>query len=203
MNSGRVISDLPVFFCPEPDTQSPDDDSPDEWVIRKLDGPPAAAFDCGRAEQTAFFLERAFEDQRARLSVTYCYYFKGMLAAFATICSDALPLGRRERDRTIRYQDVGAIKLAQLGVDVRFQGMGLGRLVVADVIRRARRECDDVGCRYLTLDAQPDLVRWYERQGFERNELRQERRIQEALAHGRDPARIAVSMRYDLGRIDH
>lgn len=73
-----------------------------------------------------------------------------------------------------------------------------GMFVVADVINRARKEGRRVGCRYVTLDSQPDLVGWYERQGFERNRLRQDRRVQDALAHGRDPVAIAVSMRYDL-----
>jgi len=98
--------------------------SAEDVLVRKLNGAPEAAFDCGRAEQTAFFHEYAYSDQKARLSVTYCYYFKGILAAYATICADALPLGRRERDRSVRYQEVGAVKLAQLGVDVQFQGIG-------------------------------------------------------------------------------
>ena len=46
-------------------------------------------FDCGRAEQTTFFHESAYEDQLALLSVTYRYYVRGMLAAFATVCMDA------------------------------------------------------------------------------------------------------------------
>ncbi|HET7228532.1 MAG TPA: GNAT family N-acetyltransferase [Longimicrobium sp.] len=112
---------------------------------------------------------------------------------------DALQLGRRERDHSIRYQEVSALKLAQLGVARPFQGMGVGRLVVADVINRARREAEHVGCRYVTLDARPDLVVWYELQGFKRNVLRQEKRVDDAVAHGRDPASIPVSMRYDLG----
>lgn len=90
------------------------------------------------------------------------------------------------------------MKLAQLGVAIPYQRMRLGMFVVADVINRARKEGRRVGCRYVTLDSQPSLVSWYECQGFERNRLRQDRRVQDALAHGRDPAAIAVSMRYDL-----
>lgn len=171
----------------------------DELVILRLDGPPEEGFDCGRAEQTAFFYDRAYEEQQARLSVTYRYYVRGILAAFATVCMDALPLSRRERGGSIRYREVSALKLAQLGVNLSFQQMGLGKIVVAHVISQARREAESVGCRYVTLDAQPDLVGWYERQGFQRNEARQELRVQEAVAHGRDPAAVAVSMRYDLG----
>jgi ribosomal protein S18 acetylase RimI-like enzyme len=167
-------------------------------VVRRMDGPPEPGFDCGRTEQTTFLYERAHADQLAKLSVTYLYYVKGILAAYATICMDALPLGPRERDRTVRYREASACKLAQLGVALPFQGMGLGRHVVSDVIGLAQDETERVGCRFVTLDAQPDLVGWYEAMGFRRNRLRQEQRIRDALAHGRAPSSIPVSMRFDL-----
>jgi len=172
--------------------------SPDDLVVLRLDGPPEGDFDCGRTEQTAFFRERAYHDHMSRLSETYRYYVRGLLAGFATVCKDALQLGRRERDRSITYQKVSAVKLAQLGVALRFQGMGLGRLIVADIINRARRDTAFPG-RYVTVDARPDVAGWYELQGFVRNELDQQTRQRQAIEHGRDPASIAVSMRYDLG----
>jgi ribosomal protein S18 acetylase RimI-like enzyme len=170
----------------------------DELVVRVMDGPPERGFDCGRADQTNFLYDRAWDDQQAQLSVTYLYYFRGILAAYATVCMDSLPLGRGERDATVRYGEVGAMKLAQLGVHRSFQGMGLGRIVVGDIVEFARGEASRVGCRYLTLDAQPDLVGWYQSLGFQRNVQRQDQRVQNAIAHRRDPDLIAVSMRFDL-----
>jgi GNAT superfamily N-acetyltransferase len=174
--------------------------SANELVVRTLHGPAEAGFDCGREEQNRFLYERAWPDQEAQVSVTYVYYVAGILAAYATVCMDALPLGRRERDAGVAYQDIGALKLAQLGVHLPFQGAGLGRRVLADVVMLARDEAVRVGCRYITLDAQPDLVPWYERRGFRRNVLRQDQRILDAVNHGRDADRIAVSMRFDLRR---
>jgi len=49
-----------------------------------------------------------------------------MVAGFLTVCMDALPLSRGERGPHIRYRHVSSIKLAQLGIDRRFQGMGSG-----------------------------------------------------------------------------
>jgi GNAT superfamily N-acetyltransferase len=171
---------------------------PEDIAIRTLDGLPEPGFDCGRHDQNTFLYERAWPDQQEQVSVTYLYYVKGILAAYATVCMDSLPLARRERGLAIGYRDVSALKLAQLGVDRAFQGLGLGRFVVADAISLAREEAIRVGCRYLTLDAQPDLIDWYAGQGFKRNELRQEWRIADALKHKRDPEAIAVSMRFDL-----
>jgi GNAT superfamily N-acetyltransferase len=168
----------------------------DDLAIRRLDGLPPLGFDCSRDAQTSFLYDRAWHDQQERLSTTYLYYVTGILAAYATVCMDALELGTRERLITIRYKMVSALKLAQLGVDRRFQGQGLGKLVVADVIALARDEAEKVGCRYVTLDAQPDLVRWYEGQGFKINKVMQKRRLDAAAARG--PSEIPVSMRFDL-----
>jgi GNAT superfamily N-acetyltransferase len=119
-------------------------------------------------------------------------------AAFVTLCMSGVALDRRERGPAIRFQDVAALKLAQLGVDRAFQGLGLGGDAVSFAIALARWNSAHVGCRYLILDAQPDLESWYGRMGFMRNELQQERRILDAITHSRDPERITVSMRYDL-----
>lgn len=166
--------------------------------MRVLRAPPEAGFDCGRKEQNRFFYESAWADQQAHVSVTYLYFVGGTCAAYATLCMDALPLGRRERAEELRYPEIGALKLAQLGVDRRFQRKGVGRLVVADMTTLARVLARSVGCRYVSLDAQPELVGWYESQGFTRNELRQAQRVVDALKYGREPEKIAVSMRFDL-----
>lgn len=55
-----------------------------------------------------------------------------------------------------------------------------------------------LGYRYVTVDAKPDLVAWYEGQGFVRNPAHQEERIQKAVTNRRDPDLIPVSMRFDL-----
>jgi GNAT superfamily N-acetyltransferase len=154
--------------------------------IRKLDGPPPLGFDCGREMQNSFLYSRAWDDQVERLSVTYLYFVGGILAAYATVCMDSLELGTREKIFKIRYRYVSALKLAQLGVHRSFQGLGLGKLVVADMIGFAQELAGQVGCRYLSLDAQPDLVAWYQGQGFRINKLMQR------SSH-------SVSMRYDIG----
>src|SRR5437763_613129 len=138
----------------------------------RLDGSPPSAFDCGRDEQNEHLHSRAWEDQQQRLSTTYLLDRSGLSAGYVTVCMDSLPLARSEREPAIPYQHVSALKLAQLGIDLRFQGMGIGTQAVAFVVRLASRVGDQVGCRYVTLDAQPDLAAWDSRQGFIPNPLR-------------------------------
>lgn len=168
----------------------------------KLRDPVPPILDCGREEQNEHLRLRAWEDQEQRLSTTYLLDHFGEVAGYVTVCMDSLPLTRRERGFTIRYQNVSALKLAQLGIDLRFQGRGLGTRAVGIVTRLAQRVGEQVGCRYLTIDAQRDLVTWYEGIGFKPNELRQQQRIAEAIQHRREPEAIPVSMRLDLREPD-
>jgi GNAT superfamily N-acetyltransferase len=167
--------------------------------MRRLDGDPSPGFDCGRESQTRFLYDYAWHDQRQRVSTTYLYHVLELLAAYATVCMDAISLGRRERPSAIRYQEIGALKLAQLGVDRMFQGRGYGALAVADTIALAVELSQRAGCRYVTVDAKPDLIGWYQSLGFEINQLKQKQRI--AAVGDRNPDEIPVSMRFDLREV--
>jgi GNAT superfamily N-acetyltransferase len=167
--------------------------------VRKLEGDPPSGFDCGRESQTRFLYDYAWHDQRQRVSTTYLYQVAGLLAAYATVCMDAISLGRRERPSAIRYQEIAALKLAQLGVDRTFQGRGYGAMAVASVIALAIDLSRRAGCRYVTLDARPDLVWWYQSLGFEINQLKQKQRITAAV--DRSPDESPVSMRFDLREV--
>lgn len=162
-----------------------------------LDEPPPLGFDCAREAQNRFLYQHAWPEQHEWLSTTYLYHVDGVLAAYASVCANAIVLGSREKPRSIRYKQIGAMKLAQLGVDRRFQGRGLGRSVVSDMISLAREVSEYVACRYIALDAQPDLVEWYSAQGFRINKTEQKQRI-EAAAGRIDPLNLSVSMRFDL-----
>jgi GNAT superfamily N-acetyltransferase len=171
----------------------------DAFEVERLEGPPPSTFDCGREEQNRHLHDQAWHNQQKRLSTTSLLMVHGIAAAFVTVCMDALPLSRQERGTAIPYRWVSSLKLAQLGVDRRFQGVGLGRWAVSMVVELAYEIGESVGCRYVTLDAQPDLEAWYAAQGFVRNELHQQQRKDDAALHHRDPERIPVSMRFDLG----
>jgi GNAT superfamily N-acetyltransferase len=170
-----------------------------ELVGRKLEDPLLLpAFDCANDAQNQFLHESAWHDQQEWLSTTYLYYRRGVLVAYATVSASALTLGTRERPPSIRYKSTAALKVLRLGVDRHAQGGGIGTDVLADMIAFARACSRHFGCRYLTLDAEPNLVRWYQERGFEVNRAEQNQRIAAASAGKRDPEALAVSMRFDL-----
>jgi GNAT superfamily N-acetyltransferase len=174
---------------------------PSEFVIlakHKLEGTPPAGFDCRREAQNEFLYDWAWPDQRQRLSTTYLYTAGRTVVAYTAVCMDALLLGTREKPSVLHYRNIGALKLAQLGVHHAFQGRGLGAVAVGDVIALALELSQQVGCRYVTLDAQPDVVGWYQELGFKVNKLIQKQRI---AATTRNPDEVPVSMRLDLREV--
>jgi GNAT superfamily N-acetyltransferase len=162
-----------------------------------LEEPPPGGFDCARESQNRFLYERAWPEQQDRHSTTYLYHVDGIMAAYASVCANSIVLGTREKPSSIRYKHIGVMKLAQLGVDHHFKGRGLGRFIVSDMIGLAREVSEYVACRYVALDAEPNLVDWYVAQGFRINRSEQRQRI-EAAAGKRDAALVPVSMRFDL-----
>lgn len=172
--------------------------SGDDLEMRTLDGPPPSGFDCGAADQNDFLYLRAWPDACHGISVTHMLYIKGIPAAYVTLLSDRIQLGPKEKPKGVTYQFVPAMKVGQLGVDRRFAGQGLGRYLLGFVVQLAIQFRGVIGCRYVTLDAEPHLIGWYESQGFKRN--LEEQRFRAALAEARNRAvdELAVSMRFDL-----
>lgn len=111
---------------------------------------------------------------------------------------DRIILGLEERPKGVSYRFVGGMKIAQLAVDRRFAGYGLGRFMVGYAVQFARTLRPRVGRRLVTLDAEPRLVGWYEGMGFVSNAAEQEHRRRLAIEAGRPVEEIPVSMRFDL-----
>jgi ribosomal protein S18 acetylase RimI-like enzyme len=172
--------------------------SPGDLQMIPLDGAPPADFDCGVEEQNGFLRGRAWRDQCQSISVTHVLYVKGVAAAYVTLMADRIMLGPKEKPKGVAYSLVPALKVAQLGVDVRFQRRGLGEMMIGYAVQMARTFRGMMGCRYITLDARPELIGWYERQGFKLNKEEQASREEAARKRGIDLEHFARSMRFDL-----
>jgi ribosomal protein S18 acetylase RimI-like enzyme len=114
--------------------------------------------------------------------------------------ADRIKLSPKEKLKGVSYELVPAVKIAQLAVARGFSGYGLGKFLVGYAVANARavRAVIGVGCRYLTLDSQPNLVGWYERMGFKRNIEEQRYRERLARERNRPLEALPVSMRFDL-----
>jgi GNAT superfamily N-acetyltransferase len=170
----------------------------DDIEAHVIDGQPPLGFDCGREAQNTFLYARAWRDAKVGVSVTHLLFIKGLLASYVTLMMDSVALARDEKPKGVTWRTVPALKIAQLAVDRRFTGHGVGKFVVGYVVAYARRVRTVVGCRLVTLDAEPELIGWYESLGFRANHEEQAYRERVAVEMGRDAARLPVSMRFDL-----
>lgn len=113
--------------------------------------------------------------------------------------SDSIELSRSERPDDSPAARIGALKVVQMAVDLRFARQGLGEMLLDLAVLRARARAEtDAGCRYLILDAKPGRESYYSEYGFLVNEEAQAVKLRRAKSAKRDPAKETISMRFDL-----
>ncbi|MEW6183038.1 MAG: hypothetical protein AB1500_07660 [Bacillota bacterium] len=164
--------------------------------LSEEDLPNVARFDCGEDEINHFLKDEALEEQDGGLNVTVLLYYgernhrwnmfrnfiykkhiaKLKLIGFYSICADAILLTEEERD-DIPYAVAPALKIARLGVDKSEQGRWFGVFMIEYVKREAKRLRNELGIRFVTLDAYLNNVEYYKRFGFVINERNKRKNI--------------------------
>ncbi|WP_027365927.1 hypothetical protein [Desulfotruncus alcoholivorax] len=126
-------------------------------------------FDCEDLEMNRFFREEAFTEQEMGMNTTILLYYERTLAAACSICCDAITLSQEERETVgIPYAKVPAIKVARLGRSAKYRNLKFGKFLV-EYVKSLAYELNEetVGVRFLTLDAYPQKVSYYQEElGF-------------------------------------
>lgn len=178
----------------------------DSLTVERL--PPGfdpAGFDCGEKDLTDYLTDgTAAADEATAFSC--CYVVRtdaGDLVGYFAILADSIRLSGKERPVGVRYSTAPAVKVGRMGVDRAFRGRGVGVWILDYVVGFARTLADNLGVRYVTLDAlaKDSLVRWYESYGFVRNKGESDRRdavlkFFHRFKPGQAP--LHVSMRFDI-----
>ncbi len=125
---------------------------------------------CGDAELDRFFEHYAGQNQfKLHLAVTYVAAVEGRIFGFATVTPSSLERAAvpsaRLRKRLPRYP-LPVLRLARLGVDVRAQGLGIGKTLLRHVLTLAIEQRDRLGCVGVVADAKPGAVAFYGGLGF-------------------------------------
>jgi GNAT superfamily N-acetyltransferase len=129
-------------------------------------------FDCGHALLNDWLRRYAFQNQRANAARTFvvcreqerrviCYY------SLAVGVVDHTAASARVRKGLARHP-IPVMVLARLAVDIRHQGIKIGRGLLKDAILRTLQAADIAGIRAIFVHAKDDRARgFYERFGFE------------------------------------
>jgi GNAT superfamily N-acetyltransferase len=122
-----------------------------------------AEFDCGSPAQTTWLRRFALQAQQAGTSRVYvvCRRDAQQVVGYHAIASGTVAqddASTRVRKGTGRYP-IPVVLLTRMGVDVREQGYGLGKALVADAMRRTLSVAGAIGVRALLVHAETEEAR--------------------------------------------
>ena len=133
-------------------------------------------------ELMEFIQQDALNQQNKIISVTYLWFLRktNELVAYITLSPDCVKLKKinpllcqKFRDKGINYKSLPALKIGRLCVDDKFLKRGIGSLIIQFAIYTAKKLANQVGCRFLYLDAKrnpepdKDVIHFYKKMGFE------------------------------------
>lgn len=127
------------------------------------------AFSCGVGPLDRYFRTQAGQDARKRVAAPFVLLSpEGAVAGYYTLSAFLIRLADlpAEMARKLpRYPQLPATLLGRLAVDLRYRGLGYGRLLLADALFRSVRS--DIASFAIVVDAKDESARrFYERESF-------------------------------------
>ena len=142
-----------------------------------------SGFSCGQPDLDRFFEHYAGQNQfKLHLAVTYVAVVEARIVGFATVAASSVERASVPSDRLrkrLPAYPIPVLRLSRLGVDLRAQGLGIGKALLRQVLALAVEQRDRLGCVGIVTDSKPDAVSFYEGLGFVAIEG-----VREGLLHG-------------------
>jgi GNAT superfamily N-acetyltransferase len=153
-----------------------------------------SSFDCSDADLNDFLKSDCPRYRDHRLSYTKIALLKDTttIVGYVALLADSISLETSERQwlisKNVHIQHIPALKVGRLAISKDFQRKGIGQALMKYSVGIAFRIGSDlnVGCRFITVDAYPASIEFYERIGFVRS------------MHKNYKKRKQPSMHYDL-----
>jgi GNAT superfamily N-acetyltransferase len=138
-------------------------------------------FDCGDADLNGFLFDDAKNYLSELMAVTYLIEYEKQTAAYFCLLNDKVVFdtsdvkeksfwNRFNRRNKIpnpkRRQNYPAVKIGRLAVNEKFSGQGIGRFIL-DTVKSLLLEKNDIGCRFITVDAYDSAFSFYKKNGFD------------------------------------
>lgn len=128
-------------------------------------------FSCGIEALDEYLRRFARQHATANVSRTYVAADSAEISGFYSLAMSGIRRDNLPPRHVVRLPNfpLPVARLARLAVDVRYQGQGLGELLLADALQRCRRLSEEIGMIGVIVDAKDEQARrWYERYEFER-----------------------------------
>jgi ribosomal protein S18 acetylase RimI-like enzyme len=125
-------------------------------------------------ELKAFLAEDALKQEKMEISATYLWFHNptNKVIGYITLLTDAIKIqgtSLRERftDQGVNYKTLPAIKIGRLCVSNEFRRMGIGKKMVVFSMRKLLEISEDVGCRFIVVDAKRGAIHFYKKLEFD------------------------------------
>jgi len=126
-------------------------------------------FRSGNIDLDRFFQRYAGQNQfRYHIGTTYVAVQEELIVGFVTVSSGEMVADKLTKNlrRRLPAYPLPILRLARLAVDERYQGHGIGRLLLRATLELALEIRDRIGCIGVIVDAKPDSVSFYSSLGF-------------------------------------
>lgn len=165
-----------------------------EIRIRRLEPlDERSGFHSGNIDLDRFFQRYAGQNQfRHHIGTTYVATQSNRITGFVTVSSgevaaEKIPKALR---RSLPSYPLPILRIARLAVDERFQGYGIGRLLLRAMLELALEMRDRTGCIGVVVDAKSEAVDFYATLGFKTIEL-----VSGALGDRPEPVAMLLPIR--------
>ena len=126
-------------------------------------------FHSGQSDLDNFFQRFAGQNQfRHHIGVTYLATDEGKVYGYVTVASGSVERKELpEGSKLPANYPLPVLRLGRLAVDQRYQGQGIGKLLLRHVFLLALQQKERVGCVGVIVDAKSEAIPFYERYGFQ------------------------------------
>ncbi len=131
------------------------------------------AFSCGKKTLDDYFYYQVGQDIKRRLSVCFIYpdTKAGLVRGYYTLANNSIPQSWIPEAFTKKfpwsYKNIPTTLMGRLAVDVRFQGKGIGKMLLIDALKRSYEASQQAGSFAVVVDpVDEEASRFYEKYEF-------------------------------------
>jgi GNAT superfamily N-acetyltransferase len=135
-------------------------------------------FYCSNEDINEFIHDEAKEFQNERLGISYVFLYDGRPVGFVTLSMAHLRRKRMKSEDRLRIEieNYPALQIGQLAVCTDLERQDIGTFLCDFSLGKAYQFSEEVGCRFLVLNAKRDVIGFYEGYGFKLLPDQEERR---------------------------
>ena len=143
---------------------------------------PIKPFDCEDDDLNDFLFNKALLYQKELLATTFVVENEEHTLGYYSVLNDSLQLKEEDFPSKSKYKkflshliphpkrhlkSVPAVKIGRLAIDKTYKRMGLGRLIIRNIIADCVKLNQQIACRLITVDAYKGALTFYQQLGFE------------------------------------